>query len=83
MDLDRLKDLPKGPKKALEERPLRQIRQFCLECAGGSVVEVANCTGVQCPLWEMRFGKHVATQRKRDPESLDREKVLARHRAGK
>lgn len=76
MDLDRLKDLPKGPKKALEERPLRQIRQFCLE-------EVANCTGVQCPLWEMRFGKHVATQRKRDPESLDREKVLARHRAGK
>jgi hypothetical protein len=31
----------------------------------------------------MRFGKHVATQRKRDPESLDREKVLARHRAGK
>lgn len=40
MDLERLKELPKGP-------------------------------------------KHVATQRKRDPESLDREKVLARHRAGK
>lgn len=83
MDLERLKDLPRGPKKALEERPLRQIRQFCLECVGGIAQEVATCTGVKCPLWEMRFGNHVTTQRKRDPDSLDRQKVLARHREGK
>jgi hypothetical protein len=80
MDLDKLRELPKKPPKELTKRPLRQIRQFCLECVGGSVAEVASCTGVKCPLWEMRFGRHVDTQRSKDPDSLDREKVLARFR---
>lgn len=62
--------------------PYRQIRKFCLECVGGSAQEVATCTGVKCPLWEMRFGKPVASSQKRHPELMDREKVLARHRAG-
>ena len=63
--------------------PYRQIRKFCLECVGGSAPEVATCTGVNCPLWEMRFGKPVASSQRKHPDLMDREKVLARHRAGK
>ena len=75
---------PEGTQKGPGgETSAPKIRQFCLECVGGIAQEVATCTGVKCPLWEMRFGNHVTTQRKRDPDSLDRQKVLARHREGK
>lgn len=71
------------PKEQRTDQPYRKIRKFCLECVGGSVQDVADCTGVNCPLWEMRFGRGVDTQRRRDPDSLDRQKVLAKFREGK
>jgi hypothetical protein len=37
--------------------PLKLIRNQCLECCGGSVKSVRYCSGVDCPLWYLRFGK--------------------------
>lgn len=94
MDLDLMRQKAQEAKRAREagelppkpERtdvPLKQIRKFCLECVGGSANEVATCTGIKCPLWEMRFGKPVSSSQRRHPDLMDREKVLARNRAGK
>lgn len=69
-----------GLAEAKPERTDLPYRQICLECVGGSAQEVATCTGVKCPLWEMRFGKPVASSQKRHPGLMDRQKVLARHR---
>jgi len=38
-------------------RPLAAIRLFCLECLGGSVHEVRNCTSSDCSLYAFRMGK--------------------------
>jgi len=37
--------------------PLKQIRQHCLSCCGGSTKEVSCCPITDCELWELRFGK--------------------------
>ena len=50
------------------EKPLQQIRKFCLECVGGSPDLVKHCTGFQCPLWSLRFGTPAATVRRKSPE---------------
>lgn len=71
------------PKEVRTDVPLKQIRKFCLECVGGSAPEVASCTGVNCPLWDLRFGKPLASAKKRHPDLMDRQKVLARFREAK
>lgn len=38
--------------------PIKAIRLKCLDCSGGSSVEVARCTAENCPLWHYRFGKN-------------------------
>lgn len=38
--------------------PVKAIRAFCLECCGGSAVEVRDCTSTRCPLKPFRFGKN-------------------------
>jgi len=38
-------------------RPLKAIRQKCLECSAGSKYEVRMCPCVNCPLFPYRFGK--------------------------
>jgi hypothetical protein len=45
-------------------RVLRQVRRFCVECAGGSYRAVRECTNEVCPLWPIRFGLHPRTARK-------------------
>lgn len=57
------------------EKPLQQIRKFCLECVGGSPDLVKACTGFQCPLWALRFGSPAATVRRKNPELLDPQSV--------
>jgi len=57
------------------ERPLQQIRKFCLECVGGSPDLVKHCTGFQCPLWALRMGSPAASVRRKSPELLDPAKV--------
>jgi hypothetical protein len=50
----------KGRKQVEETRSLsagKAIRFKCLDCSGGSSVEVANCHITLCPLWPFRMGK--------------------------
>lgn len=63
------------PPAAAGEKPLQQIRKFCLECVGGSSELVKHCTGFQCPLWALRFGTPAATVRRKSPELLDPKSV--------
>lgn len=58
------------------EKPLKQIRKFCLQCVGGSDL-VKTCLGFDCPLWALRFGTPAATVRRKSPELLDPAKVRA------
>ena len=37
-------------------RPLRAIREHCLECCGSHSSEVAQCLSQRCPLWLHRSG---------------------------
>jgi hypothetical protein len=34
------------------------IRAKCLDCCGGSRVEVRRCDDEDCPLWPYRLGTH-------------------------
>lgn len=34
----------------------RAIKKNCLDCAGGSALEVTLCEILDCPLWEHRLG---------------------------
>lgn len=38
--------------------PLKAIKCFCIECMGGQVTYVKDCTSKTCPLYEFRFGKN-------------------------
>lgn len=38
--------------------PIKAIREFCLECCGGSSAEVKSCSAQRCPLYAFRFGKN-------------------------
>lgn len=38
--------------------PVQSIRQHCLNCVGGSRLEVKLCTSIDCPLFPYRFGKN-------------------------
>lgn len=42
-------------------RPLRAIRSKCLDCSGGSAMEVRECTVKQCALYPYRMGKRPST----------------------
>jgi len=39
-------------------RPLKAIRQYCLDCSAGSPSEVRKCVIENCPLYPFRFGKN-------------------------
>ena len=38
--------------------PLKAIRCFCIECMGGQVTDVKDCTTKTCPLYDFRMGKN-------------------------
>ena len=38
--------------------PLKAIRLFCLNCCGGSPIEVKSCPSVRCALYPFRLGKN-------------------------
>ena len=48
-----------------KKTPIRAIREYCLECSGGSNVEVKLCALERCPLYAFRFGVRPATAAKR------------------
>jgi len=42
----------------MQTNPVKAIREFCLDCSGGSSSEVKQCTSRNCPLFAFRFGKN-------------------------
>lgn len=38
--------------------PLKTIRNYCLQCAGGHSKEVRYCSSAECPLYFYRFGSN-------------------------
>jgi hypothetical protein len=42
--------------------PMASIRLFCLECMGGSALEVKKCAAPECPLYLLRFGRRTKPQ---------------------
>jgi len=43
--------------KKLYKRPLKAIREKCLDCSGGSHLEVRKCPIHNCALYPYRMGK--------------------------
>ena len=55
------------------QRPLKQIRENCLDCCGNQYSQVRLCPLTDCPLWNLRFGRMPKTVVKaggRDEEGL-------------
>ena len=49
------------PKK--QKKPLKAIREFCIECMGGRendgyLKHIKNCVSLDCALFDFRFGKN-------------------------
>lgn len=60
----------------MTKSPVKAIREFCLECCGGSRDEVRTCTAPRCPLYAFRFGKNPYIKR----EMTEEQKEAARLR---
>lgn len=50
-------DIERKYKKKIRS-PLTAVRSFCIDCMGGSMVGVRECTSCNCPLWPFRLGKN-------------------------
>lgn len=62
--------------------PLKAIRCFCIECMGGQVREVKDCTAPNCPLYAFRMGKN--PYRSRELTDEERQAIAERlHNAKK
>ena len=58
--------------------PLKAIRCFCIECMGGQVREVKDCTAPNCPLYAFRMGKN--PYRSRELTDEERQAIAERLR---
>jgi len=54
--------------------PMRGIRGKCLDCSGGSSIEVELCKVRDCPLWPFRLGRNPP----RDPLSAQVRTTLSK-----
>lgn len=61
--------------------PLKAIRCFCIECMGGQVREVKDCTAPNCPLYAFRMGKN--PYRSRELTDEERQAIAERLRNAK
>jgi hypothetical protein len=75
--LQRAREAKQGMDRRAQRSTSKTIRDKCVDCSGGSWLEVQQCQVFDCPLWLCRFGKRPATVHKKTPELLDPEFVLA------
>ena len=73
--MNRNNDSETGKKGSERLTAGKSIRSFCIECAGGLMVEVKLCPVESCPLWQWRFGKRPETVEKKNPVLLDAEYI--------
>lgn len=55
--------------------PAKAIREFCLQCCGGSAADVRGCTSTICPLKPFRFGKNPYVKRSLTEEQKEAAKA--------
>lgn len=64
-------DCPNEKKyRARVRNPQTAIRAMCVICMGGSAVEVAHCTKINCVLYPFRMGKNPFSKAKGNAEAL-------------
>jgi hypothetical protein len=51
------------------KNPVSAVRAFCVQCMGGSVAYVTDCTAVTCMLWPFRMGHNAFYGKLSDTES--------------
>ena len=66
--LDELKELYPGLSKKAKTHPLAAIRLTCLECMGGSKIEIENCTA-ECALHPFRKGKRSVPRKRKEKKN--------------
>lgn len=49
--------------------PVKAIRAKCMDCSGGSFLEVRECPCVECPLYPYRMGHR--PHKNEEPEELE------------
>jgi hypothetical protein len=57
-------NVPKNPS------PLKAIRRHCVECGGGTRIDVEKCNVVGCALHPFRFGMMPETYIARNPDKI-------------
>lgn len=57
--------------------PVKAIREKCLDCCCGSIVEIKECTVESCPIYPFRLGKNPFRQKR---ELSEEQKKAARDR---
>lgn len=60
--------------KSRVHSPLTAIRSHCVECMGGSVHEITDCTSPDCSLFPLRMGKNAFDKRvvkRQQQENID------------
>lgn len=57
---------------------MRAIRAKCLDCSGGSHVEVADCLVTTCPLYPFRLGTNPWRAERSDAQREASQKALAK-----
>jgi hypothetical protein len=50
----------------VQRTPMKAIRAYCLECAGGPA-EARKCVTTRCPLWPLRMGRWPGRLNRRRP----------------
>ena len=48
--------------KAKKLTPARAIRAKCIDCCGGNLENITNCTIIDCPLYMYRKGRKPKTE---------------------
>lgn len=51
-----------------KSNPVKAIREFCIDCCGGSRETVKNCPSVKCSLYPFRMGKNPFRKREMSEE---------------
>lgn len=59
----------------MQTSPVKAIREFCLDCCGGSSNEVKGCTAPNCALFAFRFGRNPYIKREMTEEQREAAKV--------
>ena len=74
---ERDNEMSEDTNQPIKTNPVKVIRQFCLNCVGGSAEEVRRCTcgpdsGHPCVLYPFRLGKNpYRTKVERTPEQIE------------